>query len=233
MLAVSHLNVWFGPTEVLRDVTFSVDPLSIVALLGGNGSGKSTVVNTICGLVRPRKGSIAVAGVDVAGKSTDWIVRHGVVQVPQGRELFPSMTVRENVEMGGHSRPKKECRFELERMLELFPVIRAKQNQRASLLSGGEQQQVAIARALMSRPKLLLMDEPTVGLSPMLIDRLIETVQRLREVGLTILLVEQNVGVAACLADAACVLRDGEIGFTGPAKDLISNEKILSSYLGH
>ena len=233
MLAISHLNVWFGQTEVLRDVSFSIAPLSIVALLGGNGSGKSTVINTICGLIQPRGGSIIIDGIDFTGRPTDWIVRHGVVQVPQGRELFANLTVGENVEMGGYSRTKKECRIELEKILELFPILRAKRNRPAALLSGGEQQQVAIARALMSRPKLLMMDEPTVGLSPILIDHLIEEIKRLRTLGLTILLVEQNVGVAACLADTAYVLRDGEIGFAGPAKELISNEEVLSSYLGH
>lgn len=232
MLSISHLNVWFGQTEVLRDVSFSIAPLSIVALLGGNGSGKSTVINTICGLVQPRRGSVIVDGIDFTGKSTDWIVRHGVVQVPQGRELFANLTVGENLEMGGYARTKKECRIEMEKILELFPVLRAKRNRPAALLSGGEQQQVAIARALMSSPKILMMDEPTVGLSPILVDHLIEEIKRLRTLGLTILLVEQNVGVAACLADTAYVLRDGEIGFAGPAKELISNEEVLASYLG-
>jgi branched-chain amino acid transport system ATP-binding protein len=234
MLAVSNLNVWFGATEVLRDVTFRVGRLEIVALLGGNGSGKSTVVNAICGLVSPRAGSIRVDEREIAGQSPDRVVRSGVAQVPQGREIFSNMTVRENLEMGAHSRGRKRHWIDdLERMLELFPVLRKKQHDLASLLSGGEQQQVAIARALMTRPKVLLMDEPTVGLSPIMVDRMIETVQGLRKLGLTILLVEQNVGVAAALADTAFVLRDGEIAFTGPARDLISNEDVLSSYLGH
>jgi branched-chain amino acid transport system ATP-binding protein len=234
MLAVSNLNVWFGATEVLRDVTFRVGRLEIVALLGGNGSGKSTVVNAICGLVSPRAGSIRVDEREIAGQSPDRVVRSGVAQVPQGREIFSNMTVRENLEMGAHSRGRKRHWIDdLERMLELFPVLRKKQHDLASLLSGGEQQQVAIARALMTRPKVLLMDEPTVGLSPIMVDRMIETVQGLRKLGLTILLVEQNVGVAAALADTAFVLRDGEIAFTGSARDLISNEDVLSSYLGH
>jgi branched-chain amino acid transport system ATP-binding protein len=234
MLAVSNLNVWFGATEVLRDVTFRVGRLEIVALLGGNGSGKSTVVNAICGLVSPRAGSIRVDEREIAGQSPDRVVRSGVAQVPQGREIFSNMTVRENLEMGAHSRGRKRHWIDdLERMLELFPVLRKKQHDLASLLSGGEQQQVAIARALMTRPKVLLMDEPTVGLSPIMVDRMIETVQGLRKLGLTILLVEQNVGVAAALADTAFVLRDGGIAFTGSARDLISNEDVLSSYLGH
>jgi branched-chain amino acid transport system ATP-binding protein len=234
MLAVSNLNVWFGATEVLRDVTFRVGRLEIVALLGGNGSGKTTVVNAICGLVSPRAGSIRVDEREIAGQSPDRVVRSGVAQVPQGREIFSNMTVRENLEMGAHSRGRKRHWIDdLERMLELFPVLRKKQHDLASLLSGGEQQQVAIARALMTRPKVLLMDEPTVGLSPIMVDRMIETVQGLRKLGLTILLVEQNVGVAAALADTAFVLRDGEIAFTGSARDLISNEDVLSSYLGH
>jgi branched-chain amino acid transport system ATP-binding protein len=234
MLSVSGLNVWYGPTEVLRKVDFTVEPGQTIALLGGNGSGKSTVVNAICGMVRPRGGEISWSGTNIAGWRPDLIVRAGIVQVPQGREVFASMTVRENLEIGAHTRAAdKNWKNDIDEMFELFPVLAEKRNDVAILLSGGEQQQLSIARALMAKPKLLLMDEPTVGLSPLMVDRTIETILMLRKRGLTILLVEQNVGAAAILANTAYVLRDGEIAYSGPAEELISNHEVLSSYLGN
>ena len=233
MLSVKHLNVWYGVTEVLRDVSFEVPENSIVALLGGNGSGKTTILNTLSGLLTPRAGSIIYDGQESAGVTPDRMVRLGVVQVPQGREVFATMTVRENLELGATTRKGKNAINEdIEEILDLFPVLRERQSTRAGSLSGGEQQQVAVGRAMMARPRLLLMDEPSVGLAPMLVNGMIETIKMLRDRGLTILLVEQNVGVAAATAGKAYVLKDGEIGYSGEARELINNAEVLSSYLG-
>lgn len=233
MLEVKHLNVWYGVTEVLRDVSFEVPDGKIVALLGGNGSGKTTVLNTLSGLLQPRKGAIVFDGTDVAGNSSDRMVKSGIVQVPQGREVFATMTVNENLELGAATRRgRAEIRADLQRVYELFPHLTERRSQRAGSLSGGEQQQVAIGRALMARPKLLLMDEPSVGLSPIIVDSVIETVSKLHASGLTILIVEQNVGVAAAVAEDAFVLKDGAIAFKGDAPGLINNPDVLSSYLG-
>lgn len=233
MLQVEHLNVFYGITEVLRDVTFDVPSGRIYALLGGNGSGKTTVINSLSGMVRPKKGAIRLMDQEIAGKGPDHVVRAGLAQVPQGREVFYGMTVKENLEMGAATRRGPEIRTDLEEMYELFPRLAEKRRQLAGGLSGGEQQQVAIARALMSRPQLLLMDEPSVGLSPVVVEELIATIKLLnRQRGLTILIVEQNVGVAAAVASQAYVLKDGEIAFTGSAPDLIGNPEVLSSYLG-
>ena len=233
MLEVRHLNVWYGVTEVLRDVSFDVPEGRIVALLGGNGSGKTTIINTLSGLLRPRAGDIVFDGADVAGRPSDHMVRAGIVQVPQGREVFASMTVHENLELGAATRRDRNgIRTDVERMYELFPHIAGRRGQRAGSLSGGEQQQVAIGRALMARPKLLLMDEPSVGLSPIIVDMVIDTVKELHARGLTILIVEQNVGVAAAVAQDAFVLKDGAIAFRGDAPGLIDNPEVLSSYLG-
>jgi branched-chain amino acid transport system ATP-binding protein len=234
MLRVANLNVFYGITEVLRDVSFDVPSGQVYALLGGNGSGKTTIINSLSGIVRPRKGSIKLQGQEVARNSADQMVRAGLVQVPQGREVFASMSVRDNLELGAATRHgAKEIRDDVEEMYELFPRLKEKRDRQAGALSGGEQQQVAIARALMGRPKLLLMDEPSVGLSPVVVEAMIETIRLLNTSrGLTILIVEQNVGVAAAVASGAYVLKDGEIVFSGSAPDLIGNTEVLSSYLG-
>jgi branched-chain amino acid transport system ATP-binding protein len=233
MLRASHLSVWYGVTEVLRDVSFDVPDGKIVALLGGNGSGKTTILNTLTGLIRPRAGSITVNGHETAGASPDRLVRLGVAQVPQGREVFASMTVEENVELGAVTRTDRyaieEDRAEL---YALLPALAPHRRKRAGSLSGGEQQQVAIARALMSRPSILLMDEPSAGLSPVVVGMMVEIIRKLHARGLTILLVEQNVGVAAAVAESAHVLQNGAIVYTGAAKELIHSREVLASYLG-
>jgi branched-chain amino acid transport system ATP-binding protein len=233
MLKVRNLNVWYGVTEVLRDVSFEVGTGRIVALLGGNGSGKTTILNTLSGLLKPKAGQVLLEGVEMAGARSDLMVKAGIVQVPQGREVFSTMTVNENLELGAATRKDKaQIRVDLESTYELFPHLKARRSRRAGSLSGGEQQQVAIGRALLARPKLLLMDEPSVGLSPIIVDSVIETVKTLHASGLTILLVEQNVGVAAAVAQDAFVLKDGAIAFKGDAPSLINNPEVLSSYLG-
>jgi len=233
MLDVQHLEVRYGPTEVLRDVSFTVPAHTIIALLGGNGSGKTTVLNAISGLVAPRAGTVRVAGEDATGASPHSMVMRGVVQIPQGREVFADMTVQDNLEVGAAvQQDKRAIRHDIDEIYELFPALRARRLARAGVLSGGEQTQLAIARALMARPRLLLMDEPSVGLAPLVVETIIQTVRDLRTRGLTILLVEQNVGVAAAVADHAHVLKDGVIAYSAPAVELIDNRDVLASYLG-
>jgi branched-chain amino acid transport system ATP-binding protein len=233
MLEVRNLNVRYGVTEVLSDVSFSVAAGRITALLGGNGSGKSTVLNTLSGLVTPRAGSVLLEGVEVAGLSPEAVVRRGMVQIPQGREVVPAMTVADNLDLGAATRRDKAgIRADRELIYGRFPKLQELRLRRAGALSGGEQTQLAIGRALMARPRLLLMDEPSVGLSPIVVDTLIDTVRQLNRDGLTVLLVEQNVGVAAALAEHAYVLKDGAIGFSGPARALTQNAEVLASYLG-
>ncbi len=233
MLDVQHLEVRYGATEVLRDVSFTVPANAIVALLGGNGSGKTTVLNAVSGLIAPRAGTVRVAGEDATGASPHSMVVRGVVQIPQGREVFADMTVQDNLEVGAAvRRDRRAIRHDSAELYELFPALRARRSARAGVLSGGEQTQLAIARALMARPRLLLMDEPSVGLAPLVVETIVQTVRDLRGRGLTILLVEQNVGVAAAVADHAHVLKDGVIAHSGPARDLIDNRDVLASYLG-
>jgi branched-chain amino acid transport system ATP-binding protein len=233
MLDVQHLNVWYDVTEVLRDVSFTVGERSVVALLGGNGSGKTTLLNALSGLVAPKSGSVRYMGEETAGLATHLMVRRGVVQVPQGREVFADMSVADNLELGAATRGnRKEIRADMAEVFDLFPALGERRAGRAGSLSGGEQTQLSIGRALMARSKLLLMDEPSVGLSPRMVDVIIDTILRLRERGLTILLVEQNVGVAAAVAEKAHVLKDGLIAYAGRAGDLINNPEVLASYLG-
>ncbi|MGD9831053.1 MAG: ABC transporter ATP-binding protein [Hyphomicrobiaceae bacterium] len=233
MLEVRNLNVWYGKTEVLRDVTFAVGIGKVVALLGGNGSGKTTILNTLSGVVKARSGSVSLNGRMLVGLEPFDIVKSGVVQVPQGREVFASMTVLDNLELGAATRKdRSEIRRDLAEVFDMFPRLHDRRTRNAGYLSGGEQQQLAIGRSLLARPKVLLMDEPSAGLAPSIVDSMIATIKLLHQRGLTILLVEQNVGVAAQVAETAHVLQNGEIVYTGEATRLINNEKVLASYLG-
>ena len=233
MLDVRHLEVSFGATQVLRDVSFSVAEGSIVALLGGNGSGKTTTLNVLSGLLVPQSGTVTLDGQRIDGLATDRVVAMGLVQVPQGREVWGGMTVHDNLTLGAaRRRDRRAIAADVEDMLALFPVLRQKQRARAATLSGGEQQMLAIGRALMARPRVLLLDEPSAGLSPLVVGQVVDAVRALHARGLTILLVEQNVGVAAALAERAHVLVNGEIAVSGPAADLLTNPDVLASYLG-
>ena len=233
MLDVRHLEVSYGATRVLRDVSFSVEEGSIVALLGGNGSGKTTTLNVLSGLVAPQGGTVTLDGQRIDGLATDRVVAMGLVQVPQGREVWGGMSVHDNLTLGAaRRRDRRAIADDVEEMLTLFPVLRQKQRARAATLSGGEQQMLAIGRALMARPRVLLLDEPSAGLSPLVVGQVVDTVRALHARGLTILLVEQNVGVAAALAERAHLLVNGEIAVSGPAADLLTNPDVLASYLG-
>jgi branched-chain amino acid transport system ATP-binding protein len=233
MLDVQHLKVSYGATQVLRDVSFHVPERSIVALLGGNGSGKTTTLNVLSGLVAPQGGVVTLDGERIDGLATDRVVARGLVQVPQGREVWGGMTVRDNLALGAaRRRDRRAVAADVEDMLALFPVLGQKQRARAATLSGGEQQMLAIGRALMARPRVLLLDEPSAGLSPVIVGQLVDVVRGLHARGLTIVLVEQNVGVAAALAERAHVLVNGEIAVSGSAADLLTNPDVLASYLG-
>jgi len=233
MLEVQHLSVSYGVTEVLRDVSFTVPERSIVALLGGNGSGKTTTLNVLSGLLAPRGGAIRFEGQPIAGLPTHDVVKRGIVQVPQGREVWSSMSVRDNLDLGAATRrDRRVAKADVEEVFTLFPVLRARQSRKAGTLSGGEQQMLAIGRALMARPRLLLMDEPSAGLAPVVVQAMVAAIERLHARGLTILLVEQNVGVAAALAEHAHVLMNGEVALSIPAADLLRNPDVLRSYLG-
>lgn len=233
MLAINHLRVSYGITEVLRDVSFEVPTGSIVALLGGNGSGKTTILNTLIGVVRAKSGSILFEDAECVGLSTDQLVKRGISLVPQGREVWPSMSVKDNLELGAATRRDwAEIKSDLDSVYELFPKLALRRTQLAGALSGGEQQMVAIGRALMARPRCLLMDEPSAGLAPNIVGDMVDTILALNKRGLTILLVEQNIGVAAAVAESAHILETGEIAFSGPAAGLIDNPAVLLSYLG-
>jgi branched-chain amino acid transport system ATP-binding protein len=233
MLEVQHLSVSYGVTEVLRDVSFTVPERSIVALLGGNGSGKTTTLNVLSGLLAPRGGAIRFEGRPIEALPTHEVVKRGIVQVPQGREVWSGMSVRDNLDLGAATqRDRRAAKADVDEVFALFPVLRDRQSRKAGTLSGGEQQMLAIGRALMARPRLLLMDEPSAGLSPVVVQAMVATIQRLHARGLTILLVEQNVGVAAALAQHAHVLMNGEVALSAPAADLLRNPDVLRSYLG-
>jgi branched-chain amino acid transport system ATP-binding protein len=233
VLVIQHLRVSYGITQVLRDVTFEVPAGKIVALLGGNGSGKTTMLNTLSGLVRSSRGSIQFEGQECTGLSADGVVRRGIAQVPQGREVWPSMSVQDNLELGAATRRDwTGIRADLHEVYEMFPKLAALKKRLAGSLSGGEQQMVAIGRALMARPRCLLMDEPSAGLAPAIVGDMVDTILALNRRGLTILLVEQNIGVAAAVAEHAYILQDGEITFSGAASRLVDNPEVLRSYLG-
>jgi len=233
MLHVEKLNVAYGETQALWDVSFKVERGEVVTIIGPNGAGKTTTLRTISGVLRPRSGSIVFQGERIDKLPTHKIVSLGISHVPEGRHLFPYMTVLENLELGACTREAREkFKDSLEHVFSLFPVLRERARQLAGTLSGGEQQMLAIGRALMSRPKLLMLDEPSLGLSPKLSLTVFDMVRRINEEGTTILLVEQNVHHALRIAHRGYVLETGRIALEGRASELLSNEYVKRAYLG-
>ncbi len=231
-LEVRDLCAGYGDVRVLWDVSLEIEPGEVVALVGSNGAGKSTLLGALSGVVKVESGSVRYADEELAGAAPDRIVRAGVVQVPQGRRLFGGLTVRENLLMGAYLRKDPEVTADLERCLELLPRLRQRYEFLAGKLSGGEQQQVAIARALMARPKVLLIDEMSLGLAPVLVDQLLEILAQIHADGVTILMVEQDVQTALEFADRAYVLETGRIVKSGPARELLDDPVIKRAYLG-
>ena len=233
MLEVKDLSVAYGKILAVKDVSFSVNQGEIVTLIGSNGAGKSTTLRTISGLLHPRTGSIAFKGETISGKAGHDVVKLGITQSPEGRRIFPRMTVSENLDLGAFLRKDKEgVAADYDRVLELFPRLKERINQKAGTMSGGEQQMLAVARALMGKPELLLLDEPSMGLAPVLVELIFDTIKTIREQGVTVLLVEQNALAALDVADRAYVLESGSIKMSGSAKELASNDEVTKAYLG-
>src|SRR5918998_460963 len=233
MLVVSDLTVNYGAIQAVKGISLTVADRELVALIGSNGAGKSTTLRAISGLVRPRAGTITYHGEDLIHMQTHQIVGRGVVQAPEGRQLFGTLTVRENLLLGTSGLSDRSTfRADLARVTELFPILGERIGQRAGTLSGGEQQMLAIARALMARPSLLLMDEPSLGLAPLVVNRIFDVIKRLKAEGVTILLVEQNARKALAIADRAYVLETGTIQLSGPAAELARDAAVESAYLG-
>ena len=232
-LTVEGLRAGYGAVEALHGITLQVEPGEIVALLGANGAGKSTTLRAISGLVRPTAGEIRLDGASLAGVAPHEVVARGVVQVPEGRRLFGTLTVLENLEMGAFTRKDPAGIEESRRLVyRLFPVLRARERQLAGTLSGGEQQMLAIGRALMAGPRILLLDEPSLGLSPILVRTILAALREINAAGVTILLVEQNARAALRLAHRACVLVTGAVALEGPARDLLDDPAVRRAYLG-
>ncbi|HZT44965.1 MAG TPA: ABC transporter ATP-binding protein [Gaiellaceae bacterium] len=231
LLRLAGVNTYYGLIHILQDVNIEVREGELVCLLGGNASGKSTTLKTILGIVRPRTGQVLLDGEDVTRRPTSYRIARGIAIVPENRRLFAPMTVLENLEMGAYLRgaPTKE---DFERVYSLFPLLYERRSQLAGTLSGGEQQMVAMARALMSRPKLMLMDEPSMGLAPVLVERNFEIIKEVHESGVAILVVEQNANVSLSIADRGYVLSTGRLVLEGKAADLLRDEGLRKAYLG-
>ena len=229
MLKVNDINVYYGAIHAIKGVSFEVRDGEIVTLIGANGAGKSTILNTVSGLLHSKTGSIQFMDQPIQGVPAHKLVSRGLAQVPEGRRIFLQMTVEENLEMGAFTQPKADS---LERVYEQFPRLKERRKQIAGTLSGGEQQMLAMGRALMSHPKLLMLDEPSMGLAPILVDQIFEIIQRLHQSGTTILLVEQNAQMALSVADRGYVLETGKIVTSGTGADLLSDEAVKKAYLG-
>jgi branched-chain amino acid transport system ATP-binding protein len=232
LLELEGINTYYGQIHILQDMNLRIRAGELVCLLGGNASGKSTTLKTILGLVRPRTGSVTLAGEDVTRLPTAHRIKRGMAIVPENRRLFGPMTVRENLEMGAYLRPKADLREEFDRVHTLFPLLYERRTQLAGTLSGGEQQMVAMGRALMSRPKLLLMDEPSMGLAPVLVEKSFEIIEQVHEAGVAMLIVEQNANVSLSIGDRGYVLSTGRVVLEGKAADLLQNEELRKAYLG-
>ena len=232
LLKVDDINVYYGAIHALKGVSFEVNEGEIVTLIGANGAGKSTTLNTVSGLLRSKTGSIHFLGEDIGKVPAHKLVEKGLSQVPEGRRVFQQMTVQENLEMGAFTEKASTIPGNLERVYEQFPRLKERYKQIAGTLSGGEQQMRAMGRALMSDPKLLMMDEPSMGLAPILVEQIFEIIQNLHKAGTTILLVEQNAQMALSIADRAYVLETGKISLSGPADELLHNDSVRKAYLG-
>ena len=233
MLVIDDLHVSYGAISAVKGISLTVYPGEIVTLIGGNGAGKSTTMRSISGLLKPKKGGINFEGKQIAGMKGNEVATMGIAQSPEGRRIFPRMTVHENLELGAFIRKDKaEIQSDLERVFELFPRLKERINQKAGTLSGGEQQMVAMGRALMSRPRLLLLDEPSMGLAPLLVETVFNTIVEVNKQGTTVLLVEQNALVALNIGDYGYVLETGKITLEGEAKGLATNDEVRKAYLG-
>jgi branched-chain amino acid transport system ATP-binding protein len=233
MLKISDLSARYGRVTALRSISLEVGAGEIVAIVGPNGAGKSTTMAAITGTVTPSGGTIEFEGQSLIGQAPERIVRRGIALVPEGRQIFSSLSVAENLELGTTPRKDRaQAKEDIERELDRFPILRTYYKTSAAKLSGGEQQQLAIARALLSRPRLLLLDEPSLGLAPIMIDRVFETLAQLREDGVTVLLVEQNATRAVALADRSYVLRTGRVALSGPRDELLRTADFAAAYLG-
>ncbi len=233
MLKIENLHVFYGGIHALKGISMEVPEGKIVTLIGANGAGKSTTLRTIVGLVKPREGRIFYQGEDITGKPSHYIVRKGIALVPEGRKVFVNLTVYENLLMGGYNRPEDdEFKKDLEYVFSLFPRLAERKSQLAGTLSGGEQQMLALGRALMSRPKLMMLDEPSLGLAPKLVEDVFKSIQEIHQNGTTILLIEQNAMAALQIADYGYVLETGKIVLEGTGEELLHNEDVKKAYLG-
>jgi branched-chain amino acid transport system ATP-binding protein len=233
MLTVDEIHVFYGNIAAVKGISLTVYPGEIVTLIGGNGAGKSTTMRTISGLLKPKRGEIHFEGERVSGLKGHEVAQRGIAQSPEGRRIFPRMTVTENLELGAFLRNDKAAiAADMERVFELFPRLKERLVQKSGTLSGGEQQMLAMGRAMMASPKLLLLDEPSMGLAPVLVDSVFETIRKVNDQGTTVLLVEQNALVALNIADHAYVLETGHITLEGPANELAHNDEVRKAYLG-
>lgn len=232
MLRIENVNTHYGPIQALHDVSVEVKQGEIVTLIGANGAGKTTLMMTICGDPQATTGSVKFDGEEISKLQTASIMQKGLAIVPEGRRVFSGMTVEENLAMGGYFRTKAEAAETMEHVLELFPRLRERFSQRAGTMSGGEQQMLAIGRAMMSRPRMILLDEPSLGLAPIIIQQIFAIIQKLRDEGVTIFLVEQNANQALRIADRGYVLEHGHVVLEGSGQDLLTNEDVQKAYLG-
>ena len=232
LLKVRDIHVYYGAIHAIKGISLEVNEGEIVTLIGANGAGKSTTLNTIAGLLKPRQGGIAFAGMPVEGTGASKMVYKGLSLCPEGRRIFQQMTVRENLEMGAFSRPNEETEKSMEQVYEFFPRLKEREKQIAGTLSGGEQQMLAMGRALMSKPRLLMLDEPSMGLAPILVEQIFEIIRDMNAAGTTILLVEQNAQMALSVANRAYVMETGRITMEGDADDLMHDDNVRKAYLG-
>lgn len=231
MLKIEHLSVNYGGIEAVRDISFEVPEGAIITLIGANGAGKSTTLRSIAGLLKPKSGSITYNGEELIGKPTDQIVGRGITLVPEGRHVFPDMTVLENLKIGAYLR-KDNLTEDIKWVYELFPRLEERSWQAAGTLSGGEQQMLAVGRALMSKPKVIMMDEPSLGLAPIIVQGIFDIIKEINRQGVTVLLIEQNANMALHIADIGYVLETGQITMSGPGKELLQNDDVKKAYLG-